>query len=79
MFENPQMIWERVHKRMLEIDRITKESPKSELYRHISPTNATIDFDDPCQSRRGCGRNMEKNLASWLDNAKGWHRGSNIK
>ncbi len=63
-------IWQRSHKLTLEIYRITKEFPKSELYGLVSQMRRSSS-SIPANIAEGCGRNTEKDFARFLDNAMG--------
>jgi four helix bundle protein len=63
-------IWQRSHKLTLEIYRITKEFPKSELYGLVSQMRRSSS-SIPANIAEGCGRNTEKDFARFPDNAMG--------
>jgi four helix bundle protein len=63
-------IWQRSHKLTLEIYRITKEFPKSELYGLVSQMRRSAS-SIPTNIAEGCGRSTDKDFARFLDNAMG--------
>jgi four helix bundle protein len=63
-------IWQRSHTLTLEIYRITKDFPSSELYGLVSQMRRSSS-SIPTNIAEGCGRNTEKDFARFLDNAMG--------
>jgi four helix bundle protein len=63
-------IWCRSHGLALEIYRITREFPKSELYGLVSQMRRSSS-SIPTNIAEGCGRNTERDFARFLDNAMG--------
>ena len=63
-------IWHRSHTLTLEVYRITREFPKSELYGLVGQMRRSSS-SIPTNIAEGCGRNTEKDFARFLDNAMG--------
>lgn len=63
-------IWHRSHALTLDVYRITRDFPKSELYSLVSQMRRTSS-SIPTNIAEGCVRNTEKDFARFLDNAMG--------
>ena len=63
-------VWERSHRLTLEVYRVTASFPQSELYGLTSQIRRSA-YSIPSNIAEGCGRNVDAELARFLDIAMG--------